>query len=237
MIDHLTTQHEIADAEALTRYHEQCRRREQAAREAAENSAPREASAPEANTNLTVQDIVVPKIPPPHPRSWQKYGETPFQFLEHMKEVCAVHMASESATQKQRRENRERAQKSHPAPGTSSKAPLVFYWQEDDNTRFRLRTSVSRNAVEELWDRYSNSQRVYDSYYNEWDVCSEFDPDVDPPGVYDDDEGLDDFYMGNTVDAPADPHSSVSIPHSSVNVKQATTSSTTPHLTGNISRK
>ena len=108
-------------------------------------------------------------------------------------------MASESANQRQRREAREQARKDHPLPGGSSKAPLVFHWEEDEKTGVRMRTQVYHNAVNQIWDSYSNKQRHFDLYYNEWDVCTVFDPEAKHPDG-DSDDDSDDFYMGNTVD-------------------------------------
>jgi hypothetical protein len=163
------------------------------------------------------QDTSAPKMPIPYPGSRQKHGETPAQYLKRMAEGRTRRMASEDAAQRQQRENRERAQASHQCPGSSSKAPHVFRWESDIETGIRMRTPISRSAVEQLWDAYSNEQRVFDWYYNEWDVCTEFDPDAKYPDGDDLDDDLDDFYMGDAVDPHPDPHSS----NSPINVMQA----------------
>jgi hypothetical protein len=168
----------------------------EAAREMAARAEDAERQAAEAAIN-------VPKFPTPHSDSRQKYGELAAAFLERMRESRMRHMTQETPINKQRREGREQAQASHPVPGKGSGAPSVFHWEEDPETGVRMRTRVSRGAVGQFWSSYSNKQRVYDWFHNEWDVCSEFDPETKyPDGEDDDDDDFDDFYMGNTNDVP-----------------------------------
>lgn len=64
-----------------------------------------------------------------------------------------------------------------------------------------------REAVEQYWENYSNKERYYDAYHNEWDICTEFDPDTEQPRGYDtDDDDDDDFYMASEMYvSPASP--------------------------------
>jgi hypothetical protein len=41
-----------------------------------------------------------------------------------------------------------------------------------------------------IWGDYGSNQRRYDPFHNEWDLCSDFDPD-DEPDEYDDDDDED----------------------------------------------
>jgi hypothetical protein len=127
------------------------------------------------------QDTSAPKIPIPHAGSRQKYGKTPAQFPKCMAEDRTRHMASENAAQRQRRENREEAQRKHQCSCSSLKAPLVFHWEVDVETGICMRTQVYCAAVNQIWAGYSNKQRVFDWFHNKWDVCSEFDPDAKCP--------------------------------------------------------
>jgi len=218
ILDHLPTPQECVNARDITYAQVGAARRLQEA--AKEEAALQRASSTDSNpwchgeassARSTSQNAGVPKIPAPHSGSRQKYGETPAQFLKRIGEARVRRMASESADQRQRREAREQAQKDHPLPGRSSKAPLVFHWEEDEKTGVRMRTQVYRNAVDQFWDSYSNRQRHFDSYYNEWDVCTEFDPEAKYPDG-DSDDDADDFYMGNTIDPqPIPPSPPISI--------------------------
>jgi hypothetical protein len=183
-------------------------------------------SAPLTPAPLTAEDVSVPKLPKPLVGSRQRHGETPAQFIERMAEDRVRRMATEKAIDKQRRESREEAQRTHPFPGRSSNAPLVYHWEEDPESGFRLRTQVSRRAVDQLWDRYSDKQRIYDWYHNQWDICTEFDPDAEYPDAgsdYDDDT-MDNVYMSDISESH--PHSSSSLPvsHSPPNSMQAASS-------------
>jgi hypothetical protein len=247
--DHLPTTLEYANARtvALAEIEAARRRQEEEAREAAKEvsrkrqeeeewEAVREATKETAlltNVNSwhsaspaqpAAQDISVPKIPIPHTGSRQKYGETPAQFLKCMAEDRTRRMASENAAQRQRRESREEAQRKHQCPGSSSKAPLVFHWEVDVETGIRMRTQVYRAAVDQIWAGYSNKQRVFDWFHNEWDVCSEFDPDAKCPDGDDVDDDMVDFDMGNVID----PHPSPPISNLPANVMQAAASPLSP---------
>jgi hypothetical protein len=90
-------------------------------------------------------------------------------------------------------------------------------------------TNVYRTAVEQIWAAYSNKQRVFNSYYNEWDVCSEFDPGATCPDGSDVDyDDVDDFDMGGAIDPHPDPHPSPPIFNSPANVMQAAASPLSP---------
>jgi len=141
VLDHLPTQLECENARAVVMA-------EHAAAVAAQK---RQAAEEAAWTNLlninptlpAIQVTSAPKMPIPDPNSRQKYGETPAQFLKRMAEDRTRRIASESASQRQTRENRERVQGSHQCPGTSSKAPHVFYWEPDVDTGIRMHTHGS----------------------------------------------------------------------------------------------
>ena len=68
----------------------------------------------------------------------------------------------------------------HPLPGRGSKAPVVWHWQADDETGFCIQMRVSRQMVPDIWEQYTNTQRIYNSLTNDWDICTELDPDAAP---------------------------------------------------------
>jgi len=86
-------------------------------------------------------------------------------------------MKMETAQDKEVRANRERAAAGR-YPG--HRGPTVYYWEPDSNN-FRVRMLQTHVQAQKLWEVYSNSQKVFDSFENEWDCCSLFgdDPDMD----------------------------------------------------------
>ena len=113
-------------------------------------------------------------------------------------------MPKESDKSRQQRESRERSQANHPIPGRMSKAPVVWHWEVDVTTGVRSRVRVYREAVEQYWDNYTNKQRYFDVYHNEWDICMEFDPDTEHPCGYEIDDDDNDFSMASAVDLGPD---------------------------------
>ena len=49
-------------------------------------------------------------------------------------------------------------------------------WTDDDNHGFLLCTRVPRGEVNNFWDEFTDSQKRFNSFENEWDLCEEFDP-------------------------------------------------------------
>ena len=96
-------------------------------------------------------------------------------------------MQSEPADRREVRLNRERQ------PPT--RRTKVFEWVKgDDPDDDRLyRTPVPSKSFEDVFDSYHPSERRYDSFRNEWDLCEEFAP-VIPGGGYDDDSD-DEFFQ------------------------------------------
>jgi hypothetical protein len=53
----------------------------------------------------------------------------------------------------------------------------VFY-RDKHESGFRFRRQVLRGDVAKLWEEYTPSQRQYNGFSDEWDICSEFDLDA-----------------------------------------------------------
>lgn len=115
-------------------------------------------------------------------------GETWQEFEDRQKQRYAEKLAVESEDARRSRIDRERAQERHQCPGHTG--PHVFHWDKNEDTGIRVRTAITRAQVPEYWENYTNSQRVYNSVDNEWDICSEFAPEASPPesGNWDDDD-------------------------------------------------
>ncbi|TCD60184.1 hypothetical protein EIP91_010608 [Steccherinum ochraceum] len=84
---------------------------------------------------------------------------------------------------------RQRANDGPDGQRITNKAKL-FYWEKQDFPEgYRLRMKVNRNDHAQVWeDRIG--QRRYDSFRDEWDICSEFGPD-DERWEIDPDDDLD----------------------------------------------
>jgi len=105
-------------------------------------------------------------------------GETYEQYFIRRQIRNEARMKTETAQNKEVRANQERAAAGRQYPGR--RGPAVYYWEPDSND-FRVRTLQTRAQAQKLWEVYSNSQKVFDSFENEWDCCSLFgdDPDTD----------------------------------------------------------
>ncbi|KAF8588023.1 hypothetical protein K439DRAFT_1613787 [Ramaria rubella] len=62
---------------------------------------------------------------------------------------------------------------------------MVYHWVPIDG--HRIRTQITRNYLNEHWDQYTKTQQIFNSYRNEWDLCTEFDPNAKPESYNDGD--------------------------------------------------
>lgn len=127
---------------------------------------------------------IVNHFPVPEFISGQIHGETWKEYFERMGEHIRDSLQKETPLQTQKRLSMERAHARQSVPG--SKGPSVWHWEEDVETGFRMRRRVDHKAVDEFWRLYATTQRRYNSFTNEWDVCTEFDVEAE---VDDLDEG------------------------------------------------
>ncbi|KAJ6586080.1 hypothetical protein B0H19DRAFT_1250808 [Mycena capillaripes] len=109
-------------------------------------------------------------FPPVEKHSGQRAGETMEAFLARRKVERENKIAKEDATQTQRRLQREANAKTGAVPG--KKGARVYVWEISDG--YYIRRAGGRSKYEEIWDDYSESQRLYDSTVDEWDVCEAF---------------------------------------------------------------
>ncbi|KAJ6448056.1 hypothetical protein C8R45DRAFT_850521, partial [Mycena sanguinolenta] len=106
------------------------------------------------------------------------------------------------ATRMQRADNAKRGR----APG--KKGARVYVWtKEETDNGFYIRCPGGRNNYESLFDDYPPSQRRYDGFHDEWDLCSAFgDNGEDGPSDRDNDFGDDDDdyygYLEANTDTP-----------------------------------
>jgi hypothetical protein len=143
-----------------------------------------------------------PSVPPPVRNSGQRHGETWREYLARMEEKREERLAVGTYAARQVMLSREEAQRTHQLPGRGSSAPVVWHWDEDDDTGFRIRTRVDRAQVPDIWEQYTNSQRRFNSLLNEWDICTELDPEAEPEDIDDGYGAFDDMRVDTPTRAP-----------------------------------
>ncbi|CAK5265551.1 unnamed protein product [Mycena citricolor] len=141
------------------------------------------------------------QFPPVDPHSGQKPGEDYKDFFARRTVRNKRRLAAETPQQQQSRLQRERGALSHAAPG--KKGARVFIWEEKE--KFWICRLLQRNEVEDEWDDFAQSQRIYDSFSNEWDLCLPLDPTA-VVSYSDDDDDDDDFGFGFYRNPPAAAH-------------------------------
>lgn len=140
------------------------------------------------------------QFPKPDPFSGQRRGETMEEFFVRRATRHVLMEQRESLAERTSRLDRERAAQDQHRPGRGASA-RCFTWEEVDG--FMMRTYLVRGAIEDNWSTYGPSQRRYDSFYNEWDLATSFDPEASAED--DEDEDDDDDFMILRSDTPPPP--------------------------------
>ena len=109
-------------------------------------------------------------FPPVQKHSGQRPGESMRAFFQRRKERNLIAMENETASEREKRLSRERAQAEKPVPG--KKGPTVYSWDKTGEFDIRIRTLVPRGLVQQLWRRWTSKGAVYDSFKNQYDCCS-----------------------------------------------------------------
>lgn len=115
--------------------------------------------------------------PEPHAQSGQRRGETWPEFFARQEQSQRAQEAKETPEERQQRLQRAEAQNNHPLPGR--KGPLCFIWEEEDG--FWMRHRVARLQANDRFLEHAKTQRRYNAFNKEWDLCEDFDPKADPP--------------------------------------------------------
>ncbi|THH31723.1 hypothetical protein EUX98_g2475 [Antrodiella citrinella] len=121
------------------------------------------------------------KYPEPHPMSYQNRGEFCQDFMKRRAAAHAKFLKVESAREKDTRE-KQKLMYDGPSgqrmPSTDSSVK-IFYWEPVEGVEgYRSRTCIDKSQWEDYW-RNRNGQRLYDEFYNEFDISSEFGDDAD----------------------------------------------------------
>ncbi|KAJ7872876.1 hypothetical protein B0H14DRAFT_2344529 [Mycena olivaceomarginata] len=126
-----------------------------------------------------------PAFPQPEKHSGQLYGEDIHSFLSRRQARNSELAAAETDKMKAERLQRE----THAAKGAppGKKGARVFIWEEE--TGFYIRRSINRNSAADMWDHFTDNQRLYDGFRNEWDLCEALAPSEGVQDDYDSDDG------------------------------------------------
>ncbi|KAJ7073082.1 hypothetical protein C8F01DRAFT_956023, partial [Mycena amicta] len=119
--------------------------------------------------------------------SGQKEGETFRAFFVRRAKQNKHKLDRESYADRQRRLQREK----NAVTGGIGKA-RVFVWEDTNGDGFYIRRARSRAYAVELWDTYAPSQRHFDGFSNQWDLCADVETDADAAAFTYDDEDDDD---------------------------------------------
>lgn len=130
-------------------------------------------------------------FPPVERYGQQRPGETWQNFFARRLEVNQRRLVHETARQRQSRLAKEEVAAKNLPPGR--KGSNVFRWEEVKG--FRIRRAVGYKFYNLWWTDYSRVQRKYDSFHDEWDVCTEFgDPEYPNSDDSEGDEEFMEFY-------------------------------------------
>ncbi|KAK7017760.1 hypothetical protein R3P38DRAFT_2539783 [Favolaschia claudopus] len=133
-------------------------------------------------------------FPPVHRHSGQRNRERMEDFFKRRSEENSRKLANETTVDRTARMQREtNAQRGQP-PG--KKGASVYVWEKEDTSGYYLRRPGGRKSYDDLFETYGSSQRRYDGFRDQWDLCSAFgdDDDGDHGGGPDDDYDDDDDY-------------------------------------------
>ncbi|KAF8208463.1 hypothetical protein K438DRAFT_1754365 [Mycena galopus ATCC 62051] len=124
------------------------------------------------------------EFPPVVHNSNQKPGESMEAFFERRSKADAQALACETDRQRQSRLAKEKNSQRKACP---SKA-RVYVWEKINGHWIRRPAGQEK---EDLWDEHSSSQRRYNSFCDEWDLCVKWGPE-DLPNLEEDEELLED---------------------------------------------
>ena len=135
------------------------------------------------------------------------------EFLDRRREVNRKRELNETPVEKQRRESRLRdsIKINQIHSSLPSKKSKVYQWVEEDSQVGECtmheymgpiwrRVLLTRGEVEGIWDDYLPTQRIYDSFTNQWDLHTLFDYDARPPNHDMEDDEDDDLGDATHID-------------------------------------
>lgn len=128
------------------------------------------------------------------PPSGQLNGETFLAFMKRMNARNQRLALTETDNARLKRHDRERIAASYACPGRGG--AFVFEWVNVDGKPARL--YVPRWRVPDVWNSFAKTQKWYNGFRNEWDLCV----DLDPTATIDDEEEEEEHYDWEIQDVP-----------------------------------
>ncbi|KAJ7759972.1 hypothetical protein B0H16DRAFT_1313085 [Mycena metata] len=121
-----------------------------------------------------------------------KEGEDVHTFMERRRLRNEKRAQHESAKARKARLDREAHASKGASPGKSG--ARVFIWDEEEGGFF-IRRAYNRVKAAELWDEFTPAQRIYDSFSDQWDLCTALAPseEAEPESFDDGDDDYEDF--------------------------------------------
>ncbi|KAJ7334612.1 hypothetical protein DFH08DRAFT_707134 [Mycena albidolilacea] len=117
----------------------------------------------------------------------QKHGEDIHAFMKR----CRLHNEKRAQHETSEARGWRLAQENHAAKGgpPGKKGAHLFIWEEEEGGFFIRRACNCTDAAEH-WDEFMSNQRIYDSFLNQWDLCTALAPneEAEPDEMYDDDD-------------------------------------------------
>lgn len=126
-------------------------------------------------------------MPKPFPHSGQLPGETVQEFFCRRDDENALRRKAETPEQTMSRENHRAQVERQGSPG--AKGPHVYEWVAVGGHYLRRR--INRKDVDDRWTEYAPSQRRYDPFRRQWDLCIELDVHAKVPVLLDTDDEED----------------------------------------------
>ncbi|KAF9071896.1 hypothetical protein BDP27DRAFT_1497764 [Rhodocollybia butyracea] len=124
-------------------------------------------------------------------------NETIHEFIKRRNDHRIKAIASETPVDRQSRLQREENVRLDRPPGR--KEARVYYWDLVEGVR--VRCAAGRGNYESIWERYGPNRRYYESVADEWEVCTDLDPnDTYEPGFDDEEDNI--FYPVDDVLVP-----------------------------------
>ncbi|KAJ7736628.1 hypothetical protein B0H16DRAFT_1326474 [Mycena metata] len=136
--------------------------------------------------------VLAAPFPTVEPGSDQKEGEDVHAFMERRRlrnDKRAQHESTEARTARLARE-------AHASKGASpgKRGARVFIWDEKEGGFF-IRRAYNRIKAAERWDEFTPAQRIYDSFSDQWNLCTALAPseEAEPESFDDGDDNYEDF--------------------------------------------
>ena len=118
--------------------------------------------------------LTLPSFPPVERNSNQLLGETWQDFFARRAALVGRKTYSDAQLQTMRSQKAQMA--THPVLGNRCKLK-IFQWDKVDG--FRIRTLLTVKVAQMRWVTFRPSERIFDPYYSEWDLCHDFNYNPD----------------------------------------------------------